>query len=341
MARGSRVVFHETLKAVRDRFGRDIQLEGLATARRSDVPVKPFHHVMAALVLSALGILAATAAAFAMVGLNGLLTRPKGSHGRRSPALHRRQWPGRAVPVRIGRIAARLLARGDCPLAGRAGCHDLRRADQLGAAALRPPGAALRPPFTKRPFALYIRREQKTDAPGPLDLSVAAEAKFIRAFLRLGPTVCVGTNHVPAEDPPGTARIRIKDDDTAWTRLVETLGDDATFTAIDVTDPTARALAQVRSLALQSDGPRFGLLIALGTPERRMKSWVAVADAIRETPARVSAVAPKAPPCVMLIDGSIWTAVGQAPHALGAAQLSVALSDGATQSLFDVASGRL
>jgi len=340
MARGSRVVFHEKLKAVRDRFGLDLRLEGLAAARRADVPVRPIHHVMAGglmalLLLGALGALVGV-----MIGLN-LVLGANGAGGA-TPQVAAQPFlsdNGLSFLVQGADGSSRL----GYWLVGIAALMVL-----IGLVIFGSPASWLRalydrlvrlfsPPFTRRPYALYIRRAQKTDAPGPLDLSVASEAKFSTAFSRIGPTVCLGTNRVPTDnEPPGTAHVILKDRDEVWFAAVDALDADAAFTALDVTDPTPRVLAFVRRMAMGENGPRFGLLIALGTPERRMEAWRAVADAIAGTPARVTPVAPKAPPCVMLVDGTIWTALGQAPHALGAAQLSVALSDPATQGLFDV-----
>ncbi|MEM7766078.1 MAG: hypothetical protein AAF253_01160 [Pseudomonadota bacterium] len=335
MARGSRVVFHEKLKTVRERFGLDVRLEGLAAARRADVPVQRIHHVMAGAVMAVLGLALAGLLIAVMVGLNAWLS----GEGVANQAFIRdagltHLFQGEAGQSRLGYwlvgVTGLVAAIGMLVCGSPADwVRDLF--DRLV--------RVFSPPFTRRPYALYVRRAQKTDAPGPLDLSVAGEARFVRAFHSQGPTVCVGTNRVPVGDdePEGTARMIVKDRDEAWIPLVDMLDSDAAFTAVDVTDPTDRVLALVRRMANGESGPRFGLLIALGTPERRMQSWKAVAQAIAGTPARVTPVAPKAPPCVMLIDGSIWTALGQAPHAQGAAQLSVTLSDETTQGLFDVA----
>ena len=342
MARGSRVVFHEKLKAVREQFGLDVRLDGLAAARRADVPVRRIHHLMASAVLATLVLGALVLLVALMLILNGALSDDGVSGPTASVAnqsfiadnglRHFVQANGGASRlgywlVGVGAILAGLAAL----VFGRPTAWFGDLYDRLV--------RMFSPPFTRRPYALFVRRAQKTDAPGPLDLSVAGEAKFVAAFDRVGPTVCVGTNTVPSaeDEPPGTARITLKDRDEVWAGVVAALDADAAFIAVDVTDPTARVLALVRKMANGENGPRFGLLIALGTPERRMASWVAVAEAIKGTTARVSPVAPKAPPIVMLIDGSIWTALGQGPHAQGAAQLSVALSDEATEGLFDIA----
>ncbi len=341
MAQRSRVVFHEKLKAVRERFGLDLKLEGLTEARRADVPVRRRHHLMAAGVMALLGFGLAASLAAAMVGLNLLLADTGATGPTASVAnlpfirdnglsdLVRRDDGSSRLGYWLVGVSVLLTTLGlvifGSPAAWVRALHD--RLLQ-----------AFSPPFTRRPYALYVRRAQKTDAPGPLDLSVAGQARFATAFARIGPSVCVGTNRVPKDnEPPGTPHVIVRDRDDVWAAAIDMLDADAAFTAVDVTDATPRVLALVRRMAHGENGPRFGMLIALGTPERRMVAWRAVAEAIAGSPARVSPVAPKAPPCVILIDGTIWTALGQAPHALGAAQLSLALSDAATQGLFDVA----
>ncbi|MEL6286516.1 MAG: hypothetical protein AAFQ18_09915 [Pseudomonadota bacterium] len=341
MANSSRVVFHEKLKAVQERFGRDLELEGLDEARRADAPVRRIHYLLAGAMVAGLVAVSLVLIGAAMVGLNAVLTGAAGlttdvanqpfiRNNGLSSLVQGSNGGSRMGYWLVGLLL--LLAMLALMIFGSPITSARRFYDRLV--------RLFSPPFTRRPYAVFVRRAQKTDAPGPLDLSVAGEAKFAQAFARIGPTACVGTNHVPSDNPSGTARIVVQDRDTLWTDAVDALEADAAFVAIDITDPTDRVLAHVREIAEGVDGPRFGILIALGTPERRMQSWQAVAKAIIGTPARVSPVAPKAPPCVMLIDGTIWTARGQAPHAQGAAQLSVTLADPETQALFDVVAGR-
>ena len=328
MAETRRVVFHEKMIGIRDRFGRDVRLEGVSEARRNDVPVRPIHHAMASVLLGSLGLLLITALTTAAVLLNGLATRTGAFSG--IPVLGFMESSDGRSFVGYWLVGALLLiGLGSAAVFGSL----VQWATDLYDRVVR----MFSPPFTRRPYAVFLRRAQKTDAPGPLDLSLQAEVKFVKAFERIGPTVCHGTSRQRAEELPGAIRMIVRDQDTVWAQTVLEIEQDAAFIAVDVTEASARVLALVKRLANAKAGPRFGLLIALGTPERRMASWKLVAEAIAGTSARVSPVAPKAPPSVMLIDGSIWTAIGQAPHALGAAQLSVALASDEAQALFDVA----
>ncbi|MEM0985978.1 MAG: hypothetical protein AAGJ32_07010 [Pseudomonadota bacterium] len=338
MAQRSRVVFHEKLLKLRERFGLDLRLDGLADARRADVPVQPIHHLIASVIMVGVGIIMLGMVFGLMIGINGALTgAPTTSIANQEfiqnsglAALIQGSDGASRLGYSLVTVAGLLMGLGfvlfGAPLVWARAVHD-----QLV--------QMISPPFTRRPYAVYLRRTPNTDAPGPLDLSIASEAKFTAAFARHGPTASVGSHSAGdgADVPAGTARVMLKNRDDVWVAAVDTLDADAVFTAVDVTDPTDRVLAFVKQMANQKNGPRFGLLIALGTPERRMQSWRAVAKSIAGSPAQVTPVAPKAPPIAMLIDGSIWTALGQGPHAQGGAQLEVLLNDRVAQDLFDIA----